>query len=331
MKKKYLIICILIFVVMLLGLGNINFVQAVTCFDLATDDKLNNGFGFDSGLSFDKITGEIGTDGAKLMDIYDYLVYGVDIDKLKEKDAENGNTELKEAYIRQLNEVSVALENKNNAEASGAASGADTKTIAKWFASKYEGEYKTKYDEGKYKAVMDLAKSEVLEKSDAVGATQEEQENIGQSFDDIGKVSEAEGQDEIIDAIAEGTENNDDLYKNNKIFKWPTVGEATGKTKDGTLSDMISDADSFLQAGNENKISQKDLQSLSKSLYNILLQIGVGLSVIIGLVLGIKFMLAGVEEKAEVKKMMWVYVVGCVVTFGAFGIWKIVVSILQQI
>ena len=118
---------------------------------------------------------------------------------------------------------------------------------------------------------------------------------------------------------------------NDKIFKWPTVGEATGKTKDGTLSDMISDADSFLQAGNDDKISQDDLKSLSRSLYNILLQIGVGLSVIIGLVLGIKFMLAGVEEKAEVKKMMWVYVVGCVVTFGAFGIWKIVVSILQQI
>lgn len=331
MKKKYLIICILIFVVILLGLGNINFVQAVTCYDLATEEKLNNGFGFSSTLPFDSLTGEIGTDGSKLMDVYDYLVYGVDIDILKEKDSENGNTELKDAYIRQLEEVSVALEDKNNAEASGAASGADTKTIAKWFASKYGGEYQTKYDAGEYKEVMDLAKSEVLKKADAVGATEGQQEGIGQSFDDIGNVSEAEGQNEIINAIAEGTENNKDKRKNDKIYKWPTVGEATGKTKDGTLSDMISDGDRFLQAGGEDKISQKDLSSLSRSLYNILLEIGVGLSVIIGLVLGIKFMLAGVEEKAEIKKMMWVYVVGCVVTFGAFGIWKIVVSILEYI
>lgn len=330
MKKKYLIICILIFVVILLGLGNINFVQAVTCYDLATEEKLNNGFGFSSTLPFDSLTGEIGTDGSKLMDVYDYLVYGVDIDILKEKDSENGNTELKDAYIRQLEEVSVALENKNNAEASGAASGADTKTIAKWFASKYGGEYKTKYDAKKYKEVMDLAKSEVLNKANAVGATEGQQEGIGQSFDDIGNVSEAEGQNEIINAIAEGTENNKDKRKNDKIYKQPSIKTGTIK-KDGTLQDMISDGDKFLNAGDENTIEAESLQDLSGRIYNILLEIGVGLSVIIGIILGIKFMLSGVEEKAEVKKMIWVYVVGCVVTFGSFGIWKLVVSILEQI
>lgn len=328
MKKKYLIICILIFVVILLGLGNINFVQAVTCYDLATDEYIENGFS--STLPFDSLTGQIGTDGSNLMDVYDYLVYGVDIEELKKKDSENGNTELKEAYIKQLEEVSVALENKNNAEASGAASGADTKTIAKWFASKYGGEYQTKYDAGEYKEVMDLAKSEVLKKADAVGATEGQKEEIGQSFDDIGNVSEAEGQNEIINAIAEGTENNKDKRKNDKIYKQPSIKTGTIK-KDGTLQDMISDGDKFLNAGDENTIEAESLKGLSGRIYNILLEIGVGLSVIIGIILGIKFMLSGVEEKAEVKKMIWVYVVGCVVTFGSFGIWKLVVSILEQI
>ena len=117
----------------------------------------------------------------------------------------------------------------------------------------------------------------------------------------------------------------------NKIYKWPTAGTATGKTEDATLEDMIKDGDNFIKAGTQDKISQDDLKSLSGSLYNIVLEIGVGLSVIIGLVLGIKFMLAGVEEKAEVKKMIWIYVVGCIVTFGSFGIWKLVVTILEEV
>ena len=53
-----------------------------------------------------------------------------------------------------------------------------------------------------------------------------------------------------------------------------------------------------------------------------------GISVIIGLVLAIKFILAGIEEKAEVKKMLGVYVISCVVIFGSFGIWKLVLNIL---
>ena len=66
-------------------------------------------------------------------------------------------------------------------------------------------------------------------------------------------------------------------------------------------------------------------------IYNIVLQIGVGLAVIVGIVLGVKFILSSVEGKAEVKKMLITYVVSCVVIFGSFGIWKIVVTILQTV
>lgn len=125
-------------------------------------------------------------------------------------------------------------------------------------------------------------------------------------------------------------EQKADEKKDNKIYKQPSIKTGTIK-KDGTLQDMISDGDKFLTAGNENTIEADSLKDLSGRIYNILLEIGVGLSVIIGIILGIKFMLSGVEEKAEVKKMVWVYVVGCVVTFGSFGIWKLVVSILEQI
>ena len=50
-------------------------------------------------------------------------------------------------------------------------------------------------------------------------------------------------------------------------------------------------------------------------------------AVLIGAILGIKFMIGSVEEKAEIKAALVPFIIGCVVVFGAFGIWKIVVTI----
>ena len=42
-------------------------------------------------------------------------------------------------------------------------------------------------------------------------------------------------------------------------------------------------------------------------------------------------MFTSVEEKANVLETMIPYLIGCVVTFGAFGIWKIAITIMQGI
>lgn len=42
-------------------------------------------------------------------------------------------------------------------------------------------------------------------------------------------------------------------------------------------------------------------------------------------------MLSPVGERAEAKKMLIPYAVGCAVVFGSFGIWKLVVTILQSV
>lgn len=73
------------------------------------------------------------------------------------------------------------------------------------------------------------------------------------------------------------------------------------------------------------------MADFSNSIYNILFSVGVVIAVIVGMILGIKLMLAPVGERAEAKKMLVPYVVGCAVVFGAFGIWKLVVTILQAI
>ena len=93
---------------------------------------------------------------------------------------------------------------------------------------------------------------------------------------------------------------------------------------------MIKDADDFINVGQVN-IDQATLSNFSKTMYNILLVIGVIVAVIVGAIIGLKLMTSSIEEKAEAKKLLIPYVVGCVVVFGGFAIWKLVVTILQNI
>ena len=116
---------------------------------------------------------------------------------------------------------------------------------------------------------------------------------------------------------------------NTPIYVQPTV--TTNKTSGSTLDDMMTDADNFVKSGDNDKIKSSDLQKLSGIIYNIALQIGIGVAVIAGLALGIQFMMSSVEGKADVKKGLKVYVIGCVVVFGSFGIWKLIVTLMQQI
>ena len=51
----------------------------------------------------------------------------------------------------------------------------------------------------------------------------------------------------------------------------------------------------------------------------------------IGIILGIQFMTGSVEQKAKVKDALVPYIAGCIIIFGAFGIWKLVVTILRGI
>ena len=83
--------------------------------------------------------------------------------------------------------------------------------------------------------------------------------------------------------------------------------------------------------GQESPIAQSDTKTLSNNVYNILLFIGLAIAIIIGLVLGIQFMVGSVDQKAKVKDSLIPYIVGCIVIFGAFGIWKLVVTILRGI
>ena len=100
-------------------------------------------------------------------------------------------------------------------------------------------------------------------------------------------------------------------------------------SSDTSLSGVISGGDSFIQAGKNGsaQIDKGSLKNASSSIYNILLICGVIIAVLIGSIMGIKFMIGSGEEKAEIKAALVPFAIGCIVVFGAFGIWKIVVTI----
>lgn len=97
------------------------------------------------------------------------------------------------------------------------------------------------------------------------------------------------------------------------------------------ISDIIQGGDGFIAAGTGAGIDQNKLKGTSNLIYNILLIIGMAVAVVMAGVLGIKFMMGTVEEKAQIKEQLIPFIVGCVVVFGAFSIWKIVVTIGSQI
>lgn len=94
----------------------------------------------------------------------------------------------------------------------------------------------------------------------------------------------------------------------------------------------VDDAINFLNAGGgTSTVNDVKLKEASNSIYNLLSSIGMIVSVIVGIILGITFMMASAEDKAKVKEALIPYIVGCIVVFGAFGIWKIVINTFNGI
>lgn len=114
------------------------------------------------------------------------------------------------------------------------------------------------------------------------------------------------------------------------VFQQPK--NITSVAKNGS-EDVINDADRFIDNGNDvNEYIQTDnLKDFSQTLYSILFGIGIIVAVIVGGIIGVKLMFAPVAQRAEAKKLLIPYIVGCVVVFGAFGVWKLVVTIIQQV
>lgn len=98
------------------------------------------------------------------------------------------------------------------------------------------------------------------------------------------------------------------------------------------MSDAITSGDGFIDIGKEENqknsaIDRDSLKTTSAKIYNILFAIAVVIAVAVGMIIGIQFMIASVDEKAKIKETLVPYIIGVFIVFAAFPIWKIVVGI----
>ena len=85
-------------------------------------------------------------------------------------------------------------------------------------------------------------------------------------------------------------------------------------TKASMIDDVISGADTFLNTepekdknnlgGGTSKVDEQQLKEVSTGLYNILFYIGIAITVLVGAVMGIQFMMASAEGKAKIDGLM---------------------------
>lgn len=98
------------------------------------------------------------------------------------------------------------------------------------------------------------------------------------------------------------------------------------------VDDMYNVGTNWLEAGNAtDNIYEGNIKKVSDTIFSILLTLGIIIAVIIATILGVKFMMGTVEEKADIKEKLIPFIIGCVVVFGAFTIWKITISIMQSL
>ena len=133
-----------------------------------------------------------------------------------------------------------------------------------------------------------------------------------------------------IDQATNREEERNEYEKNH-----PSTGVLGNPNNTSTIhspDEIIKEANEFLSSGNGTvPINGQNLQEASSTLYNILLSIGIFSSIAIGIYLGVKFMASSAEDKAKVKEALIPYVAGCVVIFGAFIIWKLVIGLVSSI
>ena len=103
-----------------------------------------------------------------------------------------------------------------------------------------------------------------------------------------------------------------------------------------TWDEIIEKGDTFVDNGknnaeSDNTVNWEEIQADQQVIYRILFVTAIVAAVIIGAILGIKFMTESVEGQAKVKEMLIPYVAGCIVAFGSFGIWKLIVTVLSSI
>lgn len=99
------------------------------------------------------------------------------------------------------------------------------------------------------------------------------------------------------------------------------------------IGDILSKGEDWTGTGSQHTgqtMDTREINKVSSDLYNLLLAVATVVAVIVGAILGVQFMTAGIDKKVQVKESLFPYLISCIVVFGSLGIWKLVVKIMSS-
>ena len=103
---------------------------------------------------------------------------------------------------------------------------------------------------------------------------------------------------------------------------------------ESSLENVIKGGNDFINLNVNNSpkvIDTNGLKDLSQFVSGTLLTIAIGVTLLTGTIMGIKFITQSVEDKAKIKESMVPWVIGIIVSFGAFTIWEVAVNVFSSL
>lgn len=98
-----------------------------------------------------------------------------------------------------------------------------------------------------------------------------------------------------------------------------------------TMSTVFAAPDPSKYDGSGANVNTSGIEGLGQNIITIITTVGSIASVVVLVVLGIKYMMGSAEEKAEYKKTLMPYVIGAVLVFAASTIAGVIFSFSQNI
>lgn len=96
------------------------------------------------------------------------------------------------------------------------------------------------------------------------------------------------------------------------------------------FDELLTAGNNFISQGQQSNaggIDPSRIKPISDFISNILLVIAVGVTLITAAIMAINFTIQSIEEKAKIKESMIPWIIGMFVTFGAYGIWRITMTV----
>lgn len=133
---------------------------------------------------------------------------------------------------------------------------------------------------------------------------------------------------EQIEGAVKSTEKTADEYRKILAKLNPT---ASILRQNVTFVDVLNNIDSYVPGDTVNGSDAQKVTEKASLILTIITNVGIVLAVLMSAILGIKYMLGSVEEKAEYKKDLLPYFIGSILLFGICTIVKVLQTLGESI